>query len=50
MPFEQLIRTTVQIVTVPQGRGSPTVTALDDMQLFDLFVMPVPDAEQTGFR
>jgi hypothetical protein len=50
MPFEQLIRPTVQIVTVPQGRRSPTVTALDDMQLFDLFVMPVPDAEQTGFR
>jgi len=50
MPFEQLIRPTVQIVTVPQGRRWPTVTALDDMQLFDLFLMPVPDAEQTGFR
>ncbi len=49
-PLEQLVRPTLQIVTVPRGKGAATTTAVDDFQLLDLFVMPVPDEKQTGFR
>jgi hypothetical protein len=49
-PLEQLVRPTLQIVTVPRGKGSATTTAIDDFQLLDLFVMPLPDAKETGFR
>jgi hypothetical protein len=49
-PFEQLIRPTIQIVTVPRNKGASTTTALDDFQLLDLFVMPWPDAKETRFR
>lgn len=49
-PLEQLARPTLQIVTVRRGKGAPARTAVDDFQLLDLFVMPVPDAKQTGFR
>ena len=49
-PFEQLIRPTFKVVTVPNGKGSPTTTAYDDMQLFDLFVMPWPNSKATLFR
>lgn len=49
-PVEQLIRPTIQIVTVPRGKGASTTTALDDMQLLDLFVMPWPNAKETRFR
>ena len=45
-PLEQLIRPTIQIVTVPRGKTSSTTTALDDIQLLDLFVMPFPDAKK----
>src|SRR5579864_278862 len=45
-PLEQLIRPTIQIVTVPRNKGASTTTALDDFQLLDLFVMPWPDAKE----
>ena len=47
MPLEQLVRPTIQVVTVPRGKTSSTTTALDDMQLLDLFRLPFPDA--SGF-
>jgi len=50
MPFDQLIRPTIQVVTVPRdGKTASTTTALDDMQLFDLFRIPFPDYKTTGF-
>ena len=49
-PLEQLVRPTLQIVTVPRNKGASTTTAFDDFQLLDLFVIPYPDAERTGFR
>jgi hypothetical protein len=49
-PLEQLIRPTIQIVTVPRNKGASTTTALDDFQLLDLFVMPWPNAKETHFR
>ncbi len=49
-PLEQLVRPTIQIVTVPRGKTASTTTALDDIQLLDLFVIPFPDVRETGFR
>ncbi len=49
-PLEQLIRPSIQIVTVPRNKGSSTTTALDDFQLLDLFVMPWPNPKETQFR
>ncbi|MGA7869823.1 MAG: hypothetical protein WCA22_02890 [Candidatus Binatus sp.] len=49
-PLEQLIRPSIQVVTVPRNKGASTTTALDDFQLLDLFVMPWPDAKETRFR
>jgi hypothetical protein len=49
-PLEQLIRPTVQVVTVPRNKGASTTTALDDFQLFDLVVMPWPNEKETLFR
>ena len=49
-PLEQLIRPTFEVVTVPRGKGASTATALGDMQLLDLFVMPWPNSEKTRFR
>jgi hypothetical protein len=43
-PFKQLIRPSVSLVTVPDGRGG-TRTAFGDMQLFDLVVVPWPPKE-----
>ena len=45
LPFVQLIRPSVSLVTVPTGTGSGTRTAFGDMQLFDLAVLPWPDRE-----
>jgi hypothetical protein len=50
IPFEQLIRPTLKVVTEPDGKGSSTTTGYDDMQLFDLFVMPWPNSRETRFR
>jgi hypothetical protein len=49
-PLEQLIRPSIQIVTVPRNKSASTTTALDDFQLLDLFVMPWPNAKETRFR
>jgi hypothetical protein len=49
-PLEELIRPTIQVVTVPRGKTASTTTALDDTQLLDLFVIPLPDVKKTGFR
>lgn len=49
-PLEQLIRPTFNVVTVPRGKGASTTTALGDMQLLDLFVMPWPNSKETLFR
>lgn len=40
LPFVQLVRPSLSLVTVPTGRGSATRTEFGDMQLFDAFVMP----------
>lgn len=45
LPFVQLIRPSVSLVTVPTGTGSGTRTAFGDSQLFDLGVIPWPDRE-----
>jgi hypothetical protein len=50
VPLDQIIRPTIKVVTVPKGRGASTTTAYDDMQLFDLFVIPWPGSEETGLR
>jgi len=42
LPFVQLIRPSLSLVTAPAGRGKGTITALGDMQLFDLAVIPWP--------
>jgi hypothetical protein len=47
-PFVQLIRPSLSLVTVPEGKGSATRTELGDIQLFDLFVVPWPGRE-SGF-
>ena len=39
----QLIRPSVQLVTVPKGKGTATRTELGDVQLFDFGVIPWPD-------
>ncbi len=40
LPFVQLVRPSLSLVTVPTGRGSATRTELGDMQLFDAAVLP----------
>jgi hypothetical protein len=45
LPFVQLIRPSISLVTVPTGTGSQTRTELGDMQLFDLAVIPWPGRE-----
>jgi hypothetical protein len=49
-PLEQLIRPSVQVVTVPRNKGASTTTALDDFELLDLLVMPWPNERETRFR
>jgi hypothetical protein len=45
LPFVQLIRPSLSLVTVPTGTGSQTRTELGDMQLLDLAVIPWPGRE-----
>ena len=47
LPFVQLIRPSISLVTVPTGKGSATDTDFGDAQLFDLAVIPWP-ARETG--
>jgi hypothetical protein len=42
LPFVQLIRPSLSLVTVPTGQGDGTRTEFGDMQLFDLAVVPWP--------
>ncbi|HVA39127.1 MAG TPA: hypothetical protein VNF49_00565 [Candidatus Binataceae bacterium] len=48
IPVEQLVRPTIRVVTVPNGKGASTTTAYDDMQLLDLCVMPWPNSRATA--
>lgn len=50
IPVEQLVRPTIRVVTVPNGKGASTTTAYDDMQLLDLFAIPWPNSAETHFR
>ncbi len=43
LPFVQLIRPSISLVTFPTGKGRGTETAFGDFQLFDLAVLPWPD-------
>jgi hypothetical protein len=45
LPFVQLVRPTVSLVTLPTGRGAATRTEFGDLQLFDLAVLPWPEKE-----
>ena len=49
-PLEQLIQPTFEVVTAPRCKGPSRTTALGDMRLLDLFVMPWPNSEKTRFR
>jgi hypothetical protein len=49
LPFVQLVRPSVFLVTVPTGKGSATRTEFGDFQLFDVAVLPWPSPE-TGLR
>jgi len=40
LPFVQLLRPSISLVTVPTGKGGATRTAFGDMQLFDAAVLP----------
>jgi hypothetical protein len=50
LDLEEIVRPTFQIVTDPLGKGSATRTGFGDSQLFDLFILPWPNARETGFR
>ena len=47
LPFNQLIRPTLQLVTVPSSRGGVR-TEFGDLPLFDIAVLPWPDRQKTG--
>src|SRR5271166_6380272 len=48
-PFDQIVRPSFSLVTVPYGTGKQTRTEFGDAQLFDLALMPWPD-ETSGFK
>jgi hypothetical protein len=50
LDLEEIIRPTFQIVTNPLGKGSATRTGFGDTQLFDLFLLPWPNARHTDFK
>lgn len=50
LDLEEIVRPTFQIVTKPLSKGSATRTGFGDTQLFDLFVIPWPNSDETGFR
>jgi hypothetical protein len=47
LPFNQLIRPTFALVTVPSSRGG-TRTEFGDLPVFDLAVLPWPERKKTG--
>jgi hypothetical protein len=47
VPFTQLIRPTLTLVTVPSSRGG-TRTEFGDLPFFDVAVLPWPDRKKTG--
>ena len=47
LPFEQLIRPTFALVTVPSSRGG-TRTEFGDLPMFDAAILPWPDRKKTG--
>jgi hypothetical protein len=47
LPFNQLIRPTISLVTVPSSRGG-TRTEFGDLAVFDIAVLPWPDRAKTG--
>jgi hypothetical protein len=47
LPFNQLIRPTFALVTVPSSR-SGTRTEFGDLPIFDIAVLPWPDRQKTG--
>ena len=47
LPFDQLIRPTFALVTVPSSRGG-TRTEFGDLPVFDIAVLPWPDRKKTG--
>jgi hypothetical protein len=49
LPFVQLIRPSIAIVTAPTGPGDATRTSFGDMQLFDLAYIPWPGRESGLF-
>ncbi len=48
LPFNQLLRPTFTLVTVPSSRGG-TRTEFGDLPIFDVAVLPWPSREKTGF-
>lgn len=48
LPFNQLIRPTFALVTVPSSRGG-TRTEFGDLPMFDVALLPWPDPKETGF-
>jgi hypothetical protein len=48
LPFVQLIRPTLDVVTVPSRRGGGR-TEFGDTQLFDIAVLPWPNRQSSGF-
>src|SRR5689334_1271181 len=47
LPFNQLIRPTFSLVTVPSSRGGSR-TEFGDLPLFDIAVLPWPDRKRSG--
>ena len=50
IPYEQLVRPTIRVVTAARGKGASTSTGYDDMQLLDLFIMRWPNTDAIKFR
>lgn len=50
LTLAQIVRPTFSLVTVPQNKGASTRTEFGDLQLLDLFVMPLSLTEGIDFR
>jgi hypothetical protein len=47
LPFPQVVRPTLSLVTVPSSRGG-TRTEFGDLSFFDVAILPWPDRQKTG--